>query len=149
MLRTSDNVLAAYPSILYCLGVAVGIAHNILAVTRRTQSTWMGFPSTLLLQLFFVRKIKDRIRTVEASLTGTQLSFLHFTLCPCRCAFLCAMQCLGNAVRLLLCLSHSTQLRRHTAHTSTLCAYDIMQAKANPLLHPPPHTHTHTLPTRV
>lgn len=67
MLRTSHYVPAAYPSILYCPGVAAGIKLNILAVTSQkpmgTESTWMGFPSTLLLQLFFVRKIKDRIRT--------------------------------------------------------------------------------------
>ncbi len=67
---TSHNVLAAYPSILYCLGVAAGIEHNILAATlpMRTESTWMGFPSTLLLQRVFVHEIKHRIRTEEASL---------------------------------------------------------------------------------
>lgn len=104
-----SNVLAVYPSILHCLGVAAGIERSILAATsakpKRTGSTWTGFPSTLLLQLFFDCKINDRIRTEEASLMfqlqyfsppGTQLSFLYFTLCLCACVPLCVVQSLRN-----------------------------------------------------
>lgn len=69
---TSRNVLAVHPSILCCLALAAATERSTLAVTssklKRTASTWMGFPSTLLLQLFFDRKINDRIRTEKANL---------------------------------------------------------------------------------
>lgn len=75
--KATHNVFPAYPSILCCLGVAAGIEHSILAVTllKRTESTWMGFPSTLLLQRVFVREIKHGIGTEEASLMLRRIIF--------------------------------------------------------------------------
>ncbi len=150
-------MLAAYPSILCCLRVAAGIEHNILAVTSpkptRTESTWMGFPSTLLLQLFFVQKIKDRMRTEDAGLMLRSVFFcLALTLAFCIFVRVLEMPsvCLcessisvfsasdrGSVLAVHGC-AH-THTHTHTTHASTHCACDICEHK-----HPHSCTHLHT-----
>lgn len=122
----SCNVLDVYSSILHCLEVAAGTERSILAVTsanpRRTESTWMGFHSTLLLQLMSDWKIDDRIRTDDASL---KLKFRYFpawhsavlslfylmSVCPCALVHgaesqKCSPACLGRFLHFsILCLT--------------------------------------------
>lgn len=144
-----SNVLAVYPSILHCLGVAAGIERSILAATsakpKRTGSTWTGFPSTLLLQLFFDCKINDRIRTEEASLMfqlqyffppwhSAKLSVLHL-MSVCMCAFVCGAE--SQKWRLACLYESSFSAFSVSECGSVLTAYNCTYK----------HTHTHTVHT--
>lgn len=158
---TSHDIMYSLPTHPYCAAWESPLALSVtywlwlrLKKLERTERTWMGFPSTLMLQLFFVRKIKDRIRAEEASLVlrsifflpETQLSVLYVILCLCACASLCVMQCLGNAAAFQFSLSLNVAASsQHTdAHTSTRCAYDIQYASVStPTLAPTYTTHTY------
>lgn len=164
---TSHNVVAVYPSILHCLEAAAGTERSILAVTspklKRTGSTWMGFPSTLLLQLLFDCKINDRIRT-EGSWFDVKLEVVFFFPClpldsgPPRFT-LCLRACLQEPRNAVLPVCANPALQHSPSHSTTVFSQRVIvrshmhtmcmrASQSTPTLAPPTrshvHIHTHT-----